>query len=117
MERDQARVDTAIGGARRVSDAAAGEAACGPPRRANHGLMAGSATHTATHTEYVVLKRSTGGRRSLMTTSEAENSTLERSRCALEGLLFFFDNVMIQTYSTTHRDQIWLPLADAGYMG
>ena len=51
-----------------------------------NGLMAGSATHT----EYVVLKRSTGGHRSLMTTSEAENSTLERSRCALEGLLFFF---------------------------
>jgi hypothetical protein len=77
----------------------------------------GLAARPSTKTKYGVLKRSTGGHRSLMATGEAENSTLERSECALEGLLFFIAKVRINIDATAQRDNFCSLRLRAGSMG
>ena len=78
-------------------------------------LYVGLAARPSTKT---ILKRSTGGHRSLMATGEAENSTLERSECALEGLLFFVvAKVRINIDATAHRDNFCSLRLRAGSMG
>ena len=52
-----------------------------------------------------------------MATGEGENSTLERSWCALEGLLFFFAKVTINVDATTHRDKFCCLRSPAGSKG